>query len=51
MTQLDSASLQNVLIDLLNLYDQIRVDALCRLREFNKARNVDAVRFPYGLTP
>jgi hypothetical protein len=40
-----------VLIDLLDLYDQIGVDVLGRLREFNKARNVDAIRLPDGLTP
>ncbi len=40
-----------VLVDLLHLYDQIGVDVLARLREFNKARNVDAIRLPDGMTP
>ena len=39
-----------VLIDLLDLYDQIGIDVLARLREFNKARNTGAIRLPDGLT-
>lgn len=39
-----------VLIDLLDLYDQIGVDVFGRLQEFNKARNVDAIQLPDGLT-
>ena len=39
-----------VLIDLLNLYDQVGVDVLGRLREFNKARNVGVIQVPDGLT-
>lgn len=38
-----------VLIDLLHLYDQIGVDVLERMGEFNKARNVGVVRLPDGL--
>ncbi len=40
-----------VSIDLLHLYVQIGVDVFGRLREFNKARNVGAIRLPDGLTP
>jgi len=39
-----------VLIDLLDLYDQIGVDVLGRLREFNKARNISAIQISDGLT-
>lgn len=39
-----------VLIDLLDLYDQIGVDVLGRLLEFNKVRCVDAIRLPDALT-
>ena len=39
-----------VLIDLLNLYDQIGVDVLGRVREFNKARNIGVLQIPDGMT-
>lgn len=39
-----------VLIDLLDLYDQIGVDVLARLQEFNKVRISGAIRLPDGLT-
>ena len=38
-----------VLVDLLDLYAQVGVDVLARVREFNKARNVAAIRIPDGL--
>lgn len=40
-----------VLVDLLDLYRQVGVDVLGRLREFNKARNVGAIRIPDGMSP
>lgn len=40
-----------VLIDLLDLYSQIGVDVLERVREFNKARNIGTIVTPDGLTP
>ncbi|MEM7018795.1 MAG: ester cyclase [Pseudomonadota bacterium] len=40
-----------VSIDLLDLYKQIGVDVLARMREFNKARNIGAIELPDGLTP
>ncbi|MEO0452450.1 MAG: ester cyclase, partial [Pseudomonadota bacterium] len=39
-----------VLVDLLNLYAQIGVDVLGRMREFNKARAVDAINVPDGMS-
>lgn len=38
-----------VLVDLLDLYAQVGVDVLARLREFNKARNLAAISVPDGL--
>jgi len=38
-----------VLVDLLDLYNQIGVDVLGRMREFNKARNIGAVSVPSGM--
>ena len=38
-----------VLVDLLDLYAQIGVDVLARMREFNKARNVGPVSVPDGM--
>ena len=40
-----------VLVDLLDLYSQIGVDVLARLREFNKARNISPVSLPDGMKP
>lgn len=40
-----------VLVDLLNLYDQIGVDVLARMGEFNKARAVGTVPYPIGAAP
>lgn len=40
-----------VLIDLLDLYAQVGIDVLGRLGEFNKARNLGAIRYPDALTP
>ena len=40
-----------VLVDLLDLYRQIGVDVLARVREFNKARPVGALNVPDGLSP
>ncbi len=37
-----------VLVDLLDLYAQVGVDVLARMREFNKARNLGAVTLPEG---
>ncbi len=37
-----------VLVDLLDLYNQIGVDVIGRLREFNKARNIGPVHVPSG---
>lgn len=39
-----------VLVDLLDLYNQVGVDVLGRMREFNKARNVGAVAVPSGMS-
>ncbi|MBD3678992.1 MAG: ester cyclase [Rhodobacteraceae bacterium] len=39
-----------VLVDLLDLYRQIGVDVLGRLAEFNKARNLDAIELPDGVS-
>ena len=39
-----------VLVDLLDLYQQVGVDVLARLREFNKARNLSTVNISNGLT-
>lgn len=38
-----------VLVDLLDLYNQIGVDVLGRMREFNKARNIGSVTIPSGM--
>ena len=38
-----------VLVDLLDLYRQVGVDVLARMREFNKARNMGAINVPDGL--
>ena len=38
-----------VLVDLLDLYSQVGVDVLARLREFNKARNMSAISVPDGM--
>ncbi|MEM6898851.1 MAG: ester cyclase [Pseudomonadota bacterium] len=38
-----------VLVDLLDLYAQVGVDVLSRLREFNKARNLAHIEVPSGL--
>jgi predicted ester cyclase len=38
-----------VLVDLLDLYSQLGVDVLRRLKEFNKARNLGAISLPSGL--
>ncbi len=40
-----------VLVDLLDLYRQVGVDVLGRVQEFNKARNIDTITVPDGLTP
>ena len=37
-----------VLVDLLDLYNQIGVDVIGRLREFNKARNIASIHVPSG---
>lgn len=37
-----------VLVDLLHLYDQIGVDVMARMREFNKARVAGCVSYPVG---
>ncbi len=39
-----------VLVDLLDLYAQVGIDVLARLREFNKARNIGAITVPNGMT-
>lgn len=39
-----------VLVDILDLYQQIGVDVLARMREFNKARNVHSIAVPDGLS-
>jgi len=38
-----------VLVDLLDLYRQVGVDVLARMREFNKARNLGSISLPSGL--
>jgi hypothetical protein len=38
-----------VLIDLLDLYAQIGVNVLDRLKEFNKARNTDTINLSNGM--
>jgi len=38
-----------VLVDLLDLYAQVGIDVLARLREFNKARNLGAIDVPSGI--
>lgn len=38
-----------VLVDLLDLYSQIGVDVLARMREFNKARNIGMIHVPNGM--
>lgn len=38
-----------VLVDLLDLYNQVGVDVLGRMREFNKARNLGPIAVPSGL--
>jgi len=37
-----------VLIDLLDVYQQLGVDVLARMREFNKSRNIGPLTFPIG---
>lgn len=39
-----------VLVDLLDMWSQIGVDVLARMREFNKARNMGAVTIPDGMS-
>lgn len=39
-----------VLVDILDLYFQIGVDVLGRMREFNKARNLGAIAVPSGMS-
>lgn len=39
-----------VLVDLLDLYSQVGVDVLARMREFNKARNIGPISVPSGMT-
>lgn len=39
-----------VLVDLLDLYSQIGVEVLDRMREFNKARNLAAIVVPGGMS-
>jgi hypothetical protein len=38
-----------VLVDLLDLYRQIGVDVLARLKEFNKARSLSPITLPSGV--
>lgn len=38
-----------VLIDLLDVYQQVGIDVLARLREFNKARNLGSITVPDGM--
>jgi predicted ester cyclase len=40
-----------VLIDLLDVYDQLGVNALQRMREFNKARNLGSITLPESQFP
>jgi hypothetical protein len=37
-----------VLIDLLDVFDQVGIDVLARMREFNKVRPSAAIKFPVG---
>ena len=37
-----------VLLDMLSVYHQLRVDVLGRMREFNKARSLALIDLPYG---
>lgn len=37
-----------VMVDLLDIYKQLGVDVFDRLREFNKARNIQSLSFPIG---
>jgi hypothetical protein len=39
-----------VLVDLLDMWSQIGVDVLGRMREFNKARNMGPVSVPDGMS-
>jgi hypothetical protein len=39
-----------VLVDLLDMWAQIGVDVLGRMREFNKARNMGPVSVPDGIS-
>ncbi|MEO0412529.1 MAG: ester cyclase [Pseudomonadota bacterium] len=39
-----------VLVDLLDLYAQVGVDVLARMREFNKARTIKSMTVPNGLS-
>lgn len=39
-----------VLVDLLDLYSQLGVDVLGRMKEFNKARNLGAISVPDGMS-
>ena len=39
-----------VLVDLLDLYAQVGIDVLARLREFNKARPMGAITVPTGMS-
>ena len=39
-----------VLVDLLDLYQQVGVDVLARMGEFNKARNIGAISVPNGMS-
>jgi hypothetical protein len=39
-----------VQIDVLNLYDQVGVDVLARMREFNKARSIGTIEMNDGLS-
>ncbi|NNC37223.1 MAG: polyketide cyclase [Hyphomonadaceae bacterium] len=39
-----------VLVDVLDLYDQVGVDVLARMREFNKARNIGTINVPDGMS-
>ena len=39
-----------VLVDLLDLYAQVGVDVLGRMREFNKARSLSVINVPSGLS-
>ncbi|MEX0287244.1 MAG: ester cyclase [Paracoccaceae bacterium] len=39
-----------VLVDLLDAYQQLGVDVLARLREFNKARNLGRINIPDGMS-